>query len=98
MNIKYNGKIEYLPDSKAFVFSLNQKKKFISNDENKSIELYPNYCIMFGNGYSALAIGNNILKSNYHWSNPNSSYGSNLNLTEDNFFSIIEFEVFYVSF
>ena len=94
LNLKYT-KDEYLSDSEAFVFSINQKKKFISNDKNNSIYSLPNYCVIFGNGSNSLQIEDNILK-NKHWSNPNGSYGSNLNLTENKYFSIIEFEAFHV--
>ena len=97
VNMKYN-KDRYIADSEAFVFSLNRKKKFITNDKNQAIYSLSDYCIIFGNGSNSLQIENNILTGQNHWSNPNGSYGSNLNLTESKYFSINEFEVFQVSF
>ena len=85
----------YLEDDKAFVFSLNQKKKFPST-KKEAISKTDRYCIIFGDGSNSLQIENNILKSCKHWSNPNGSYGSNLNLTENKYFSIVEFEAFHV--
>ena len=82
-------------DDEAFVFSLNQKKKFPST-KKEAISKTDRYCIIFGDGSNSLQIENNILKSCKHWSNPNGSYGSNLNLTEDKNFSIVEFAVFHV--
>ena len=86
----------YLPDSDAFVFSLNQKKKFNAQDKNRAINIVKNYITIFGNGSNSIQIENNILISKRHWSNPNGSYGSNLNLTENKYFSLVEFEVFFV--
>ena len=86
----------YLPDSDAFVFSLNQKKKFNTQDKNRAINIVKNYITIFGNGSNSIQIENNILISKRHWSNPNGSYGSNLNLTENKYFSLVEFEVFFV--
>ncbi len=98
-NIKLNyTKDEYLYDSTAFVFSLNQKKKFISLDQNRSIQKESGYCIIFGNGSNSLQIEDSILTSKSHWSNPNGSYGNNLNLTEGQDFSIIELEIFHVDY
>ena len=89
---KCKDKNIYLCDNEAFVFSLNQKKKFVPNDKNKVIDLHKGYCIIFGNGSNSLQIENKILTSNNHWSNPNGSYGNNLNLT------IIELEVFHINY
>ena len=75
---------------------MNQKKRFFSKDQNKTRKNEKNYCIIFGNGKNSLQIENNILRSKNHWSNPNGSYGDNLNLTEDKYFSIIELEVFNI--
>ena len=94
--MNYKKKSESLLDIDAFVFSLNQKKRFFSKDKNVSIRKYGNYCVIFGNGCNSLQIENNILSYSKHWSNPNGSYGNNLNLTEDKYFSIIEFEVFHI--
>lgn len=91
-------KSEYLYDSTAFVFSLNQKKKFISLDQNLSIRKSSGYYIIFGNGSNSLQIEDRILSNNNHWSNPNGSYGNNLNLTEDKKFSIVELEIFHVDY
>ena len=41
---KYNNKYEY--DNEAFLFSLNQKKKFLSNDKNRTIGFIRGYCII----------------------------------------------------
>ena len=95
---KFKNNEEYLYDNESFIFSLNQKKKFISKDVNKTIGCAPNYCILFGNGANSLQIKNGILTDNVHWSNPNGSYGNNLNLTEDKNFSIVELEVFHISY
>jgi len=86
----------YLPDSDAFVFSLNQKKKFNAQDKDRAICMQKSYISIFGNGSNSIQIENNILISKRHWSNPNGSYGSNLNLTENKYFSLVEFEVFFV--
>ena len=91
-------KDEYLYDSTAFVFSLNQKKKFISLDQNSSIQKETGYFIIFGNGNNSLQIVDRILTNNNHWSNPNGSYGDNLNLTEGQNFTIIELEIFHVDY
>ncbi len=91
-------KAEDLYDSTAFVFSLNQKKKFISLDQNRSIQKETGYFIIFGNGNNSLQIVDRILTSKNHWSNPNGSYGKNLNLTEGKNFSIIELEIFHVDY
>jgi len=95
---EWKGSNKYLYDNEAFVFSLNQKKKFVSNDKKNSLCLTQGYCIIFGNGLNSLQIENRILTSNKHWSNPNGSYGNNLNLTENKNFSIIELEVFHINF
>ena len=86
----------YLPDSDAFVFSLNQKKKFNTQDKDRAIRILKGNITIFGNGSNSIQIENNILISKRHWSNPNGSYGSNLNLTENKYFSLVEFEVFFV--
>ena len=75
---------------------MNQKKRFYSKDRNKSVGVENGFCILFGNGRNSLQIDNNILSSNFHWSNPNGPYGDNLNLTESKDFSIIELEVFQI--
>jgi len=93
---KYNNKYE--SDNEAFVFSLNQKKKFAPKDNSRSIGFIRGYCIIFGNGSNSLQIENDILTSKKHWSNPNGSYGNNLNLTENQEFSISELEVFHINF
>ena len=87
----------YLRDDEAFVFSLNQKKRFFSKDKGHVINKTGGYFIIFGNGSNSLQITNNILTSKKHWSNPNGSYGDNLNLTEDKNFAISEFEVFHIN-
>ena len=94
----YNNKLEYLSDSDAFVFSLNQKKKFHTKDKNVAIGKRERYCVIFGNGWDSLQITNNILSSKDHWSNPKGAYGDNLNLTENQNFSITEFEVFSINY
>ena len=88
---------EYWLDPEAFVFSLNQKRKFNTNNNNK-VGLFCDYGPIFGNGSNSLQIEDNILSNKNHWSNPNGSYGKNLNLTEGNHFSIIELEVFLVNY
>ena len=85
-----------MPDSEAFVFSINQKNKFKTNDKNRSIYTLVGYCTIFGNGSNSLQIVDKILTSNNHWSNPNCSYGSNLNLTESQNFCVKEFEIYHV--
>ena len=90
-------KNEYTEDGEAFVFSLNQKKKYYSTLKNAIYKSY-GYCIIFGGGSNSLQIENNILTNNKHWSNPNGSYGNNLNLTENKYFSINELEVFHVKY
>ena len=95
--LNYN-KDEYLSDIEAFIFSLNHKKKFYSKDKDRAISKTKVYCIIFGNGSNSLQITNNILTNRNHWSNPNGSYGDNLNLTENQSFSITEFEVFQIKY
>ena len=89
-------KNEYIKDNNAFIFSLNQKKRFFSKDKYITRSNRPDYFIIFGNGKNSLQIKDNILSSK-HWSNPNGSYGDNLNLTEDKDFFIVEFEVFNIN-
>ena len=98
-NVTWNyNKDENLYDSDAFVFSLNQKKKFHTMDKYNAIRKVEGYCTIFGNGSNSLQIENNILSCSTHWSNPNSSYGDNLNLTENQEFSVVEFEVFCINY
>ena len=85
-----------IPDSDAFVFSLNQKKKFDSKNKKNSISNQNDYGPIFGDGSYAIDIKNNILSTKDHWSNPKNSYGENLGLTEDKYFSLVELEVFLV--
>ena len=85
-----------IPDSDAFVFSLNQKKKFDSKNKKNSISNQNDYGPIFGDGSYAIDIKNNILSTKNHWSNPTNSYGKNLGLTEDKYFSVVELEVFLV--
>ena len=85
-----------IPDSDAFVFSLNQKKKFDSKNKKASISNQNDYGPIFGDGSYAIDIKNNILSTKNHWSNPKNSYGENLGLTEDKYFSVVELEVFLV--
>ena len=87
-----------LKDKNAFVFSLNKREKYNTKDVNNSLLFDTNYLIIFGNGSNSIQINNNALKSNQHWSNPNGSYGDDLNLTENRYFSIVEMEVFHVVF
>ena len=96
-NVVTNFQEGYYEDNEAFVFSLNQRKKFTSTTK-KALKKSSGYCIIFGNDSNSLQIENNILTSREHWSNPKGSYGNNLNLTEDKNFSIVEFEVFHVKF
>ena len=93
-----NKKEFILKDEKAFVFSLNKKEKFFSKDGNNSIYIHPDYLIIFGDGSNSIQIENNAFQANNHWSNPKGSYGINLNLTENKYFSIVEMEVFQVKF
>ena len=60
---KCKDKSLYLSDNEAFVFSLNQKKKFASNDKENAIYLHQGYCIIFGNGSNSLQIENLVLSS-----------------------------------
>ena len=94
-NLLENKEVK-IKDDKAFVFSLDKREKYKTKDENRAIINSPNFLIIFGNGSNTIQIENNALKSKNHWSNPNGSYGSNLNLTEDNNFSLVEIEVFLV--
>ena len=89
-------KKDNIPDSDAFVFSLNQKKKFDSKNKKASISNQNDYGPIFGDGSYAIDIKNNILSTKDHWSNPKNSYGENLGLTEDKYFSVVELEVFLV--
>ena len=92
-------KDEYIYDNKAFIFSLNQKKRFFSNakgNDNKAIQKASNHCIIFGSGANSLQIENNILTNPRHWNNPNGSYGDNLNLTENKYYSINELDIFHI--
>ena len=88
----------YLKDDKAFVFSLNSRAKYNTKDKNKSIAIYNNFLIIFGNGNNSIQIENNALASKTNWSNPHGSYGDNLNLTESMHYSIVEMEVYLVKF
>jgi len=94
-NNKKNQELK-LKDDKAFVFSLNKREKYKTQDESRSILNSPKHLIIFGNGYNSIQIENNALTSKDHWSNPKGSYGHDLNLTEDKYFSIVEIEVFQV--
>ena len=93
-----NNKVFKLLDEKAFVFSLNQKAKFESLNDENYIYIDWKYLIIFGDGRNSIQINDNALKSNKHWSNSNGSYGNNLNLTESEHFSLVELEVFQVYF
>jgi len=90
------GKKKEIPDSDAFVFSLNKKQKFESKNKKNSISNQINYGPIFGDGAYAIDIQDNILSVKNHWSNPKNSNGSNLGLTENKYFSLVELEVFLV--
>ena len=96
LTLNSTKKIENLYDGEAFLFSINQKKRFFSQDKNYSIRKNSSCAIIFGNGNNSLQIMDNILTSGEHWSNPNGSYGENLKLTESDNFSIKELEVFHI--
>ena len=96
LTLNSTKKIENLYDGEAFLFSINQKKRFFSQDKNYSIRKNSSCAIIFGNGDNSLQIMDNILTSGEHWSNPNGSYGENLKLTESDNFSIKELEVFHI--
>ena len=91
-----NNKELKVKDATAFVFSLNSKAKHITKDLNESICVYPSYLIIFGNGRNSIQIEDKALSSRKHWSNPKGSYGDDLHLTEDKYFSVVEMEVFHV--
>ena len=76
----------YIYDPDAFVFSLNQRKYFRTKDENTSIVGQKEVGPKFGGGNKghAIEIYDNSLTNKSHWSNPNSSYGNNLNLLKIN--------------
>lgn len=90
-----NTKEELIKDEKAFVFSLNQRKKNMTKDVEHSIYRDNYHLIIFGNGNNSIQINNNALKNKKHWSNPKGSYGDII-LTENKEFSIVEMEVFQV--
>ena len=93
-----NPKKDYIIDSDAFVFSLNQKKIFKTKNEN-AIKIDKNKGPVFGYLSFCINIKDNILTNNEHRSNPkSSSYGSNLNLVGKEFFSVNELEVFEVEY
>ena len=94
-NSKENEELK-LKDDKAFVFSLNKREKYKTQDESRSILISPKHLIIFGNGSNSIQIENNALSSKNHWSNPKGSYGYDLNLTEEKYFSIVEIEVFQI--
>ena len=77
---------------------MNGRVKYNTKDKNKSIAIYNNYLIIFGNGSNSIQIENNALTSKANWSNPHGSYGDNLNLTESKNYSIVEMEVYLVKF
>ena len=87
----------YDTDVNAFVFSLNQKKYFRTQDATKSIACQSGVGPKFGNGH-AIEITDNCLSSNQNYSAENTSYGSNLGLTEDKYFSLDELEVLLIEF
>jgi hypothetical protein len=92
-----NNKEELIKDEKAFVFSLNQRKKNMTKEVEHSIYKDNYHLIIFGNGNNSIQINNNILKNKKHWNNPKGSYGDII-LTENKEFSIVEMEVFQVKF
>jgi hypothetical protein len=94
-NLLENKEVK-IKDDKAFVFSLNKREKYKTQDESRSILISSKHLIIFGNGSNSIQIENNALTSKDHWSNPKGSYGYDLNLTEDKYFSIVEIEVFQV--
>ena len=87
----------YDTDVNAFVFSLNQKKYFRTQDATKSIACQSGVGPKFGNGH-AIEIRDNCLSSNQNYSGENTTYGSNLGLTEDKYFSLDELEVLLIEF
>ena len=91
-----NNQFLKLKDSTAFVFSLNSKAKYLTKDSNSSVIIRDSYLIIFGNGRNSIQIEDKALSSRKHWSNPKGSYGDDLHLTEDKYFSVVEMEVFHV--
>ena len=87
----------YATDVNAFVFSLNQKKYFRTQDATNSIGCQSQYGPKFGYSH-AIEITDNCLSSNQNYSAENTSYGSNLGLTEDKYFSLDELEVLLIEF
>ena len=87
----------YATDVNAFVFSLNQKKYFRTQVATNSIGCHSGVGPNFGNGH-AIEIRDNCLSSNQNYSAENTSYGSNLGLTEDKYFSLDELEVLLIEF
>ena len=87
----------YATDVNAFVFSLNQKKYFRTQDATNSIACQSQYGPKFGSGH-AIEITDNCLSSNQNLSGENTSYGSNLGLTEGQYFSLDELEVLLIEF
>ena len=85
----------YATDVNAFVFSLNQKKYFRTQDATKSIACQSEVGPKFGN---AIEIIDNCLSSNQNFTEENTTYGSNLGLTEDKYFSLDELEVLFIEF
>lgn len=86
----------YTTDPYAFVFSLNQKKYFRTQDATESIVCDQSYGPKFGRGH-AFEISDNCL-SNKNRCEENTSYGNNLGLTEDEYFLLDELEVLLIEF
>ena len=85
----------FIVDPNAFVFSLNHKKYFKTKDE-RAFKMTKNYGPLFGYLRYSINIQNNILSNQEHKNNPNTSYGDNIYLAENEYFSIDELEAFLI--
>ena len=94
--VPWDSNEEYFADINAFVFSLNQKKYFRILDLKNSIGCQKGYGPKFGNGHAIEISDNSLSKQSY--SGVNTSYGDNLGLTEDKYFSLEELEVLLIEF
>ena len=95
--IPWDSNGNYATDPYAFVFSLNQRKYFRTQDATNSSGCQSQYGPKFGYSH-AIEITDNCLSSNQNLSAENTTYGSNLGLTEDKYFSLDELEVLLIEF
>ena len=92
---RWDSNADYKNGPNALVFSVNHKKYFRNLDVKKLVGCQKQFGPKFGNGH-ANEIWDNCLSKAENYSAGNNTYGNNLGLTEDQYFSLNELEIFLI--